>query len=74
MVQATQSRQRLNPAPAPWVDSHWTTGWRVLGQPQMGSIFMVQVDNQIPIVLNCEKSIIRGIRGMGVLSGFMEHL
>jgi len=41
MVQATQSRQRLNPAPAPWVDRYWTTRWGVLHQPQMRSIFMV---------------------------------
>ena len=41
MVQATQSRQRSNRASAPWVDSNWTTGWRVLRQPQMRSILMV---------------------------------
>jgi hypothetical protein len=40
----------------------------------MGAIPLVQVDNLIPIVLNRERSVIRGIRGMGVLSGFMERL
>jgi hypothetical protein len=46
----------------------------VLGQRQMSSGALVQVDNLIPIVLNWERSVIRGIRGMGVRSGFMERL
>jgi hypothetical protein len=47
---------------------------RVLREAEMRSVLMVQVDNLIPIVLNRERSVIRGIRGMGVLSGFMERL
>ena len=43
-------------------------------QRQMSSRLFVQVDNLIPIVLNRERSVIHGIRGMGVLSGFMERL
>jgi hypothetical protein len=39
---------------------------------KMSPVLLVQVDNQIPIVLNRESSFIRGIPGMGVLSGFME--
>lgn len=39
----------------------------------MSPVFVVQVDNLIPIVLNRERCVIRGIRGMGVQSGFMEH-
>src|SRR5215469_4862541 len=48
--------------------------WRSLSQPKVRAVLVMQVDNLIPIVLNCERSVIRGIRGMGVLSGFMEHL
>jgi hypothetical protein len=40
----------------------------------MGAVVVIQVDNLIPIVLNRERSVIRGIRGMGVRSGFMERL
>ena len=40
----------------------------------MRSRAMIQVDNLIPIVLNCESFSIRGTRGMGGLSGFAEHL
>ena len=43
-----------------------------LSQGQVRSGVVVQVDNQLPIVLNRESSFIRGIPGMGVLSGFME--
>jgi hypothetical protein len=46
--------------------------WCVLPQRKMGSRSMIQVDNQLPIVLNRESSFIRGIPGMGVFSGFME--
>ena len=40
----------------------------------MRPVLVVQVDNLIPIVRSRERSVIRGIRGVGVLSGFMEHL
>jgi hypothetical protein len=46
----------------------------IFGQRQMSSGVVVQVDNLMPIVLNRERSVIRGIRGMGVLSGFIERL
>src|ERR1700694_1375096 len=46
----------------------------LLLKPEVRSVVMVQVDNLIPIVRSRERSVIRGIRGMGVLSGFMEHL
>jgi hypothetical protein len=54
------------PRPALGIRNTWS-------QARMGSSLIVQVDNLIPILLNCEKSVIRGIRGMGVLSGFMER-
>ena len=73
MVQATQSRQRSNRASAPWVDSNWATGWRVLGQPQMRSILMVQIYKQMPIIPNRDSSVMRGIRGLDGPSGFTEH-
>ena len=47
---------------------------RLFLQGQMSSVVVIQVDNLIPIVRSRERSVIRGIRGMGVLSGFMEHL
>ena len=47
---------------------------RIFRESEVRPIFMVQVDNLIPIVLNWERSVIRGIRGMGVRSGFMERL
>src|SRR6266436_1841606 len=43
-------------------------------EDRMGPIRFLQVDNLIPIVLSRERSVIRGIRGMGGLSGFMECL
>ena len=49
------------------------TNWRVLGEPGVRPVFVVQVDNLIPIVRNWGRFVIRGIHGMGVLSGFMEH-
>jgi hypothetical protein len=60
-------------APAFWL-LHGSRFRSVLGQRQMSSGALVQVDNLIPIVLNWERSVIRGIRGMGVRSGFMERL
>jgi hypothetical protein len=43
-------------------------------EPAMGAVLVIQVDNLIPIVLNYKRSLIRGIRGTDVLSGYMEHL
>jgi len=74
IITAVQSTQSI-------IGNHATRGyvassapWRSLAQPEVRPVFVMQVDNLIPIVLNCERSVIRGIRGMGVLSGFMEHL
>jgi hypothetical protein len=39
----------------------------------MGTVLVEQVDNLIPIVVKYERFVIRGIRGMGVLSVSMEH-
>jgi hypothetical protein len=46
---------------------------RFLVESEMCTIFVVQVDNLIPIVLNRESFSIRGIRGVDVLSGFTER-
>jgi hypothetical protein len=46
----------------------------VLGQRKMRARTTVQVDNQIPIVRSRERSVIRGIRGVGVRSGFTGKL
>jgi hypothetical protein len=74
VVQAAESRQGLNLAFSPTANCCWPIRWGVLREAQVRSIIMVQVDNLIPIVRSRERSVIRGIRGMGVLSGFMEHL
>jgi hypothetical protein len=73
MVQSAESRNGLDSGSHCSTDCRWATRWCVLRQTQMGPIFVVQVDNLIPIVLNRERCVIRGIRGMGVRSGFMEH-
>ena len=74
MMQAAESRKGSYGASLSGTIRSQPARWRILRQPQMRAIFMVQVDNLIPIVLNRERSVIRGIRGMGVLSGFMEAL
>jgi hypothetical protein len=71
MVQAAQSHMRNHLTGYCRADS---AARCFFVQTKMGSVFMVQVDNLIPIVLSREKSVIRGIRGMGVRSGFIEHL
>lgn len=73
MAQPTESGERLDPAYKRRADRDWPARGRVLREPEVRPVLMVQVDNLIPIVLNCEKSVIRGIRGMGALSGFMER-
>ena len=40
----------------------------------MWPTMVIQADNQIPIVRSRERSVIRGIRGVGVRSGFTEKL
>ena len=55
-------------------DPDWATRRRVLRETQMRSVLVVQVDNPIPIVLNPEKSVIRGTPGTAVLFGFLEKL
>ena len=73
MVQSAESRKGANHASGGRAQHRRPTHRRVFSKPQMRPIVVVQVDNLIPILLNCEKSVIRGIRGMGVLSGFMER-
>ena len=73
MVQPAEARKGPNLASNFGSQRDRPTCWRVLREPQMRPIVMVQVDNLIPIVLNRERCVIRGIRGMGVRSGFMEH-
>src|ERR1700736_2110187 len=74
VMQSTESRQGLNLALGPRANCGWPTCWCVLRELLMRPALVVQVDNLIPIVRSRERSVIRGIRGMGVLSGFMEHL
>jgi hypothetical protein len=82
MVQPAENVSRCDPAIAwqlmamdAWARPRSAVGIRnAWSQARMGSSLIVQVDNLIPIVLNRERSVIRGIRGMGVLSGFMERL
>src|SRR5438270_8323568 len=47
---------------------------RIFFERQMRTASFVQVNNQIPIVRSHERSIICGIRGVGVRSGFTEKL
>ena len=47
---------------------------RIFFERQMRAASFVQADNQIPIVRSRERSVIRGIRGVGVRSGFTEKL
>jgi len=70
VMESSKLRNR-DDGPAFWL-LHDSRLRSVLGQCQMGSGALVQVDNQIPIVVNRESSFIRGIPGIGVLSGFME--
>src|ERR1700739_2247663 len=44
MMQATESSERLNPASAGRFPGDGAAFWRVLGQPQMGSVLMVVGD------------------------------
>src|SRR5712691_5039650 len=44
MMQPTESSERLNPAFSYRVPNDWAPCWRVLGQPQMGSIVVVVAD------------------------------
>ncbi len=46
----------------------------ILVERQVSARPLVQADNQIPIVRSRERSVIRGIRGVGVRSGFTEKL
>jgi len=47
---------------------------RIFFERQMRTASFVQADNLIPIVRSHERSIICGIRGVGVRSGFTEKL
>src|ERR1700738_1074178 len=66
VVQAAESRQGLNLAFSPRANCCWPTCGGVLRETQVRSIIVVQVDNLIPIVRSRERSVIRGIRGVGV--------
>src|SRR6266446_6176001 len=44
MMQPTESSERLNPAFSYRVPNDWAPIWRVLSQPQMGSVLMVVAD------------------------------
>ena len=46
----------------------------ILVERQVSASPLVQADNLIPIVRSHERSIICGIRGVGVRSGFTEKL
>ncbi len=74
MVQAAESRKGLNLALSPRADRCGPTCWRVLRESEMSPVLVVQADNQILIVRSRERSVIRGIRGVGVQSGFTEKL
>jgi hypothetical protein len=41
MVQSTESREGVDCALSPTSDRYWSTGWRILRQSEVGSIFMV---------------------------------
>jgi hypothetical protein len=72
-VMKTSDLRNHYDTPAFWL-LHGPRFRSIFGQRQMSSGVVVQVDNLMPIVLNRERSVIRGIRGMGVLSGFIERL
>jgi hypothetical protein len=41
MAESTESREGVDCALSPTSDRYWSTGWRILRQSEVGSIFMV---------------------------------
>lgn len=63
MVQPAESRQGLNLAYSCRANFCRPTCWRVLCEPEMRPVLLIQLDNATPIILNREKSVTSGTLG-----------
>jgi len=63
MVQPAESRKGLNLVFTRRANFCCTTCWRVLRESKMSPVFMVQLDNATPIILNREKAVTFGTLG-----------
>jgi hypothetical protein len=73
MVQPAESRKGMNLGFSLSANCCRPTCWRVLREPEMRPVLMVQLNNATPIISNREKSVIPGILGAAVLWQFIKR-